>query len=368
MNRIKQLLAELAGLKSAIEAGDEAAMDRADQIMNDELPKAKRAEALAKAITGAKVDPEPEAETPAKSLGEYAVKNLDLTGIRSGSTRTASTGYGYKAATDAHTAPTIVTTSTNLPEHPRNTQLRDLFGAEAISGNAYTFFIEDAQEGAPTSVAENGQKPQFNVSYTPETMPLGKVAGWFYETDELLEDAPFMASAIDNRGLRALDNAIETELGTQLLNTSGIQTMTGGVTADAVFKATMDVKAVSNYEADAILINPADYQTLRLAKDGNQQYYGGGYFYGPYGNTEIAQQPGLWGLATVITNAVPAGTAIVGAFRDGGTVVTKADAGARVEIVTGDHDDRTNNRVTVIVEERLALAVRYPGAFVKISA
>ena len=39
----------------------------------------------------------------------------------------------------------------------------------------------------------------------------------------------------------------------------------------------------------------------------------------------------------------------------------------RVEVVTGDHDDRTNNRVTVIVEERLALAVRVPGAFVKIA-
>jgi hypothetical protein len=36
--------------------------------------------------------------------------------------------------------------------------------------------------------------------------------------------------------------------------------------------------------------------------------------------------------------------------------------------VTGDHDDRTNNRVTVIVEERLGLAVRRPSAFVKVKS
>ena len=121
---------------------------------------------------------------------------------------------------------------------------------------------------------------------------------------------------------------------------------------------------------DAIIINPADYGRLRLAKDGGNsgQYYGGGYFYGPYGNAQLVRQPGLWGLNTVVTNAVDAGTVLVGAFRQGATVVTKAGDGTRVEVVTGDHDDRTNNRVTVIVEERLALATRYPGAFVIVAA
>jgi hypothetical protein len=58
------------------------------------------------------------------------------------------------------------------------------------------------------------------------------------------------------------------------------------VSADDIFAAMMTVKGASNYNADAIVINPADYQRLRLAKDGGNsgQYYGGGYFYGPYGN------------------------------------------------------------------------------------
>ena len=54
---------------------------------------------------------------------------------------------------------------------------------------------------------------------------------------------------------------------------------------------------------------------------------------------------------------------IVGAFRQGASVVTKAGEGASIEVHRGDHDDAIHNRVTVVVEERLALAVRYPKAF-----
>ena len=81
-------------------------------------------------------------------------------------------------------------------------------------------------------------------------------------------------------------------------------------------------------KTDAIVINPADYERLRLAKDSNLQYYGGGYFYGPYGNSDVIAQPGIWGRQTVVTTAVAAGTALVGAFKAGGTVVGKAGEGA----------------------------------------
>ena len=175
--------------------------------------------------------------------------------------------------------------------------------------------------------------------------------------------------SVDNRGLYALDKAIEGFLSTTLLGTTGLGTIAQAPTADNIFQAIMQVKTATGFDADAIVINPTDYQTLRLAKDGGTtgQYYGGGYFYGPYGNGGTAQQPGLWGLNTVVSNVVAAGTVLVGAFRQGASVLTKAGDGTRVEVVTGDHDDRTNNRVTVIVEERLGLAVRYPGAFVKVA-
>lgn len=371
MNKIQALGAELDGLKSAIQAGDDAAMDRAETIINDELPKAKRAAELAKAITGGKVQPEAD-DAPAKTLGEFAVKNLDLSGIRRGTSRTAATGYGFKAATDPHTAPTVPVLNTELPARDRNTSVRDLFGSVEISGNAYTYFIEGALEGAtgwPSAIDENAAKPQIHMPYSPVTVSLEKIAGWFYETDELLEDAPWMASAINNRGLFALDSAIESYLASELAQTSGIQSVNSHTigTPDAILQAIMDIKTATGLDADAILINPADYFALRSTKDQNDQYMGGGFMYGPYGNGAVVPQPGIWGLNTVITNAIPPmsnnGAIFVGAFRQAAEVVTKANAGARIEIVTGDHDDRTHNRVTVVVEDRLALAVHMPAAF-----
>lgn len=320
-------------------------------------------------------------ETECKTLGEYAVKHLDLSAIRSGASKSAGTDFGFKTYTDAQTSQQIIQYDTNVVDRiaARELAIRNLFGAESISGNALKYFIlgahEDNSAPAPGSVAEGAAKPQFHTVVSSATATLGKIAGWFYETDELIEDNAFLKSAIDSRGLFELDLAIENYLMTTLLGTSGIGSATyahgGTVSADDIFGAMMTVKANSYYNADAIVINPADYKRLRLLKDGTGgtvgQYYGGGYFYGPYGNGQNAQQPGLWGLNTVVTPSISAGTVLVGAFKQGASVITKQGGGQRVEVVTGDHDDRIYNRVTVIVEERLALATRVPSAFVKIT-
>ena len=308
-----------------------------------------------------------------KSLGEFASKNLVLDAVRSGAAKSAGTDYGFKAATDAHVSTPMQVVSQNVVDivSQRNLAIRALFGSESINGTSLKYFVLGSTEGAPTTVAENAQKPQFHIPYDSKTASLQKIAGWYYETDELIEDNAFLRSSIDNRGLFELDQAVESYLMTTLLGTSGIQTLApagSALAADDVFKAMMNVKTATNYDADAIVINPTDYQALRLAKDGNNQYYGGGYFYGAYGNTANAQQPNLWGINTVVSTAVASGTVLVGAFRPGASVVTKNGEGVRVEIVTGDHDDRTHNRVTVIVEERLMLATRIPSAFVKIAS
>ena len=315
------------------------------------------------------------------TLGEYAVKNLDLSAMRAGASKSAGTGFGFKTYTDAQTSQQMLETSKDVVDvaSMRELAIRNLFGAETITGNAIKYFIlgakEDNSAPSPKTVNEGAAKPQFHVVESYDTATLQKIAGWFYETDELLEDNAFLKSAIDNRGLFELDAAIENYLMTTLLSVSGLGSATyangGACSADDIFKAMMTIKSASNLNADAIVINPADYQRLRLLKDGSGgtvgQYYGGGYFYGPYGNGGNAQQPGLWGLNTVITSSISSGTVLVGAFKQGASVITKAGSGARIEVVTGDHDDAIYNRVTVVVEERLALATRIPSAFVKIT-
>ena len=322
----------------------------------------------------AKAEPEP------KTLGEYAAKHLDLTAVRSGASRSAGTDFGFKTYTDAQTSQQMLVTSQNVVDTAiRDLAVRSLYGSEKISGNALKYFIlgarEDNSAPAPGTVDEAGAKPQFHIVESSATATLQKIAGWFYETDELLEDNAFLASALNARGLYELDARIEAYLLTQTLAASGINTDTyaygAKVDPDTIFKAIMTVKTQSGLNADAIVMHPTDYQAIRLLKDGAGgtvgQYYGGGCFYGPYGNGSVDKQPGLWGLNTVVTPNITQGTVLVGAFKQGASVITKNNSGARIEIVTGDHDDAIYNRVTVVIEERLALAVRRPKAFVKIT-
>ena len=380
--RLESAKAALEALKDSEDA--EALQSAIDEYKAAEAAKKSADEAadLIKSLDNTTTTKEPDtmSDVQPKSLGEFAEKNLDLSAIRAGATKSAGTGFGFKAYTDAQTSQQMLQTSQNVVDTAiRDLEVRSLFGAESISGNALKYFIlgarEDNSAPAPGTVSEGAAKPQFHIVESSATVTLQKIAGWFYETDELLEDNAFLKSALDARGLYELDARVEAYLLSTLLGTSGIGTATythgGKVTPDDVFKAIMTIKSASGLNADAIIMNPADYQAVRLLKDGTGgtigQYYGGGAFYGPYGNGNLSQQPGLWGLNTIVTSNITSGTILVGSFKQGGSVITKAGEGARLEVFVGDHDDAIYNRVTVVVEERLGLAVRRPAAFVKIT-
>lgn len=329
-----------------------------------------------KAAQSVDVSDEPQPRT----LGEFAAKNLDLSAMRAGHAKSAGTGYGFKTYTDAQVSQQMLQTSQEVVDTAiRDLQVRSLYGAETITGNALKYFIlgarEDNSAPAPGTVDEGGAKPQFHIVESTATATLQKIAGWFYETDELLEDNAFLASALNARGLYELDARVEAYLLSQTLGASGINTSTyaygAKVSPDDVFKAMMTIKTQSGLNADAVIMHPTDYQAVRLLKDGSGgtvgQYYGGGAFYAPYGNGNVNAQPGLWGLNTIVTPNITQGTILVGAFKQGASIITKQGEGARIDVHTGDHDDAIYNRVTVVVEERLALAVRRPKAFAKIT-
>lgn len=345
----------------------------------------KSGDALIAQLKSAGAPKAPEA-VEAKSLGEYFVKSTgaDLAGKR-GSRLTVSTPE-FKAAADVQVTGTVfgnalTSVDTNvLTGVRRRLTIEDLLGSETISGNALTYFVENALvEGGFELVGENGQKPQLHFGEpTAVTEALAKVAGFIKESDELVEDLPFLKTAIDGRLLYQLNLFIEDQLlngsGAAgnirgLLNRVGIQTEVRGSTAagdnaqDTIFRAITKVQTGSGLTADGIVISPADYQSLRLAKDGNQQYYGGGFFAGQYGSGSIMEQPPLWGLRTVVTPAIAAGTVLVGAFGQAASVVSKG--GIRVEATNTEGNDFTNNRITVRAERRLQLATRIPAGLVK---
>lgn len=314
-------------------------------------------------------------QAQAKSLGDHFVKEASGRFVK---------GERFAASAPEFKAP-VVTTGLQrtdygsvVPVALRRPVVADLFPSGSVSGNAHTYWVEGTVTDGSGAVAENSLKGEVAGQFTPVTETLTKLAGWTKESDELIEDFPALASVVDNRLLQRLALREEDQLlngsGTApnlrgILNRSGIQTETQAAApdtaAEAIFRAITKVQTATFMDADFIVINPADYQALRLSKDGNGQYFGGGFFYGEYGNGAVdGGYPSLWGKRTIVTSAIAAKTVLVGSsqaaqvFRKGGV---------RVEMANQNEDDFVNNRVTVLAEERLLLAVYRPAAFVKVT-
>lgn len=326
-------------------------------------------------------------EKPARSISEHFVKSLKGRPIKSlGKFETPE----FKASTDPVAVGGSGLTSSYGPlvtdvdrsfvlPYRRPLVVADLLGTGNVSGNSITYpvYASGVLDGGVEMVAEGGQKQQFsNQPITWMTDALGEVAGWFKITDDMSEDLPYVVSEIENAARYDLLLKEETQLlngsGTApnlrgILQRSGIQTHTQTTeeTADAIFHALTLVQQNAGFVADGIVINPLDYEKLRLNRDGNGQYFGGGYFQGQYGNGAVMTDPPLWSKTTVVTAAVEPGTVVVGAFKAAASVFRKG--GLRVES-TNSHDvDFTNDQITIRLRERIGLQVKYPKAIVKVT-
>lgn len=369
--------AELAELKTRIEAGESEAIEKGEALMKEigeiaeKIARAERQERLLGMI-GTPAEPvedgAKDGEAPVRNLGDHFVKHLKAS---EHGKRFDVVAPAYKAATTVQSSPAAAvdfatTFDRNVVTAPRTALvIRDLFGAERISGSTLVYLVEGAIEGAPAVTAEGAEKPQVHFADpTPKTVTLAKIACHIKESDEYVDDYAFLASAINGRLLYELGLVEQNKLVTDLLATSGIQTgtyaanATAADIADAILHAAMDVQSGSGFAADAIVLNPADWYTLRVGKYNNGTYYGGGYF----GDQSI---PSLWGIPVCVSTAVASGTIVVGAFKTCGSVVSRD--GVSVEAANTNEDDFVKNLITIRAEERMALAVRRPAGFKKLT-
>lgn len=366
----------LAEAKSAVETGEKSADDLKGAIteletVQAQIKAAEEAEALMKGLkkhVEEKADKEVEEKAMPRTLGENFVEAIKKLTIEK---KFDLNVPAFKAATDTQTSPAgavdFATTFDRTVVEAARVPLvvRDLFGAENISGSTLVYLVEGAIQGAPAVTAEGAEKPQIHFADpTAKTVSLAKIACHIKESDEYINDYPFLASAINGRLLYELGLVEQNKLVTDLLATSGIQTgtyaanATASDIADEILHAAMDVQNNSGFAADAILINPADWYTLRVGKDGDYRYYGGGYF----GGQNVQN---LWGINVCVSSAVAAGTIVVGAFKTCASVVGKG--GVSVEATNTNEDDFVKNLMTIRAEERLALAVRRPAGFKKLT-
>ena len=305
-----------------------------------------------------------------KTLGEFAaanVKDADLDTTKRINYVTPAFKTAAAMTIPSSVKPAITTYDANVYGARRELLIADLFSSETISNNALTFFIESSTvEGGPAYTTEGSEKPMTSFGDpTAVTAALRKIASYMKESEEIVHDAPWLASAIDDRGMYQHQLAVESYLVSALSGTSGIGTG-NKMTPDGILKATMTVWKNSGFRPDALLINPDDLYNIMIRKDTNGQYYGGGFVTGAYGNGAVAEEPSIWGLRVLPSASVTAGTCFVGAFKAGASVV-RSNAGLQVAIANQNEDDFIKNMVTVRIEERLVLAVRRPACFVKIT-
>lgn len=321
----------------------------------------------------------------ARTLGEFVVKAVGprlvaLKGTRGSSVATPE-WLGRKGNTDVQKSPAnALPWSTEfipgLVTARRRLQVADLFSQGTTDTAAVSWLVEGSLEGDVGFKAEGEEKPQFHLGDPDvKTSPYKKICGFVQYSDEMLEDFAFLVSEINGRGVYQLQLAEESALlngdgsGANMmgvLKTSGVQALTKGTDteADAIFKGISAIGRSSGYTADAIVIGPAVFEKLRLSKDQNGQYYGGGMFSGQYGQDGLMLYPSLWGLTTVVTPAMGDGTVLVGAFKDAATLYRRG--GVRVETTTSHADNFTKDVVTTRLEVRELLAVRQPLAFATI--
>ena len=392
--KLEELKAKLAALKSRIEADDKDAIAEGEKLRGEietvqaEIAQAEKKAALLSMIGSKSGEDDDTDGAPARSLGEHFVRHLKAHPV--------GKGQRFDVAAKAYNDPLAVGTIAS-PQVPRalvtdidrnivqevlpETFLRSLFGSETISGNALTYFVEGSIESNTGSgqspygfdvVDEGAAKPQVSFADpTPVTVALDKLAAIIKETDEYIDDAPFLASAINGRLLNYLRLREEAYLLAKLKaasitadNTSWANSATASEIADLIFSKIQAVQSACGFAADAILMHPKTWEILRLGKLTNGQYIGGGYFADGQGKQ-------LWGVpvycstfAAAPVSGSAAGEIFVGAFKACGSVVSKG--GTTVEATNTNTDDFEKNRMTIRAEERLALAVRRPAGFIKI--
>jgi HK97 family phage major capsid protein len=261
-----------------------------------------------------------------------------------------------------------------LVEQQRLT-VRDLLSVGRTNLSSVPYIQETSFTNAATTVAEEGEKPEATFALQDEFAPVKKIAVIAKVTDEMWNDFPTLRDYINSR-LRFMVEAKEEQ---QLLAGAGTGSeITGILTAsiqsqatasdtvpDAIHKAITKVRTVGFFEPDGIVMHPNDWQDVRLLKDDDLQYYGGGPFTGAYGNGGIAGNS-LWGLRVVVTTAITENTALVGAFKLGAQIWDRE--GITVDATNSDEDDFRFNRMAIRVEERLALAIYRLNAFCKVTS
>jgi len=246
----------------------------------------------------------------------------------------------------------------------RRMTVRDLLTPGQMDSLSLDYIQETGFTNSAAIVAEGAAKPQSDIQIELVSTSAKVIAHSVKVSRQALSDMAQLRSIIDQRLMYGLAYAEEL----QLLNGGGGGSLTGLTTAATAYSAAftpasaspidqlrlaMLQAALAEYPATASVLNPIDWARIELTKDAEGRYV--------IGNPQGMAAPTLWGLPVVATQAMTVDKFLTGAFQMGAQVFDRW--AARVE-VGYENDDFTKNLVTLLCEERLALAIYRPESFI----
>lgn len=309
---------------------------------------------------------QPEGE---KSWGQQFIESDAFKGVSNPGTRRASISAEVKTVTSANAGGLIRSAReseiTTLLRERR--VMRDLLRTIPVATSSVDYVVQATRTNNAAPVAEAAAKPYSDFTWSSATVNVRVLAHLAKITRQAMDDAPRLMGEIDAEMRYGLGYVEER----QFLYGSGVgQNLHGiipqatafasGAYVDAnatridVLRLAMLQTAIALLPADGIVLNDADWAYIELQKTDEGAYL----FANPQGNIT----PRLWGLPIVVTPAMDANDFLVGNFQMGAVVYDRM--GVEVLISTENVDDFEKNLATVRAEERVAIAVKRPGAFV----
>lgn len=273
---------------------------------------------------------------------------------------------------------TVVQFDPMIPRQQRPSRVRDLFPQATTTANLIDYFqvlgfAENNGDGNAQTVADYsggafGLKPQSQLRFKPEQAPVRTIAHWEAAHRNVIMDVPQLQSTINNELLYGLalqedyqilqgDGTVENLKG--ILNHEGVQVYTAEnneIKSDSLRKAST-LAMLANYPPNGFVLHPNDWEDVELQKgSGDGQYM-------LFTNIAVGVNAQVWRQPVVETAAMNEGTFLNGAFGAGAQVYDRMRASIRIAEQHADYFIR--NAVVILCEERIALAVKRPEAFVK---
>ncbi len=257
----------------------------------------------------------------------------------------------------------------------RRFTIRDILAAVPTASNLVEFARELAftnnagpQGGLTSPTVPGGEgeiKPESSLTFELASAPVITIAHWIPASRQVLSDAPALQNHVEGRLLYGLLLEEEDELlngdgtaGTLSGLVANATAFTGGSTnqtaLDTLAKAAIQLTQ-SEYTPTAFILNPADWLGIILSKDTTGRYL--------FGDPAQMNEPRLWGLPVVTTNAQTAGQFLVLDAPRAAYIVDREDASVRIAEQHSDFFVR--NLVVLLAEERVGIVVTLGAAMCK---